>query len=326
MEKEILREKLLKTGLFIENEFLDQYLDLVIDYATVNSYVEGHHILQRVYYKHNKLEVDNSTDNMVYLAYADHCKAHWLLYWCTKSFLRNANAWTVQYMQTSYKKFTGKDKRKFEFVQEDFELLEYYFKSIKTASENLFWTEEDLAILKAEYSKVGAEGLVNKLAYPRSIQAIRLQASILKLSSPVYWTEEELQILRQYYPEEGYRCYKRLNNKSKQAVQGKAFRLGLESTWDWTDKEIARLKQYYPLYGYKCKDYLCHKSVAKIKAKALELNLSNPYEAIWSDHDVNILLTQYKTCGTKCAVYMETSHTPTQIYNKVRELKRKGLL
>lgn len=312
--------------MFIENEFLDQYVDLVTDYATINNYTEGHHILQRVYYKHNELEVDSSKANMVYLAYADHCKAHWLLYWRTKSFLRNANAWTVQYMQTSYKKFTGKDKRKFEFIQEDFELLEYYFKSIKTDGENLFWTEEDLAILKAEYSKVGAEGLVNKLAYPRSIQAIRMQASILKLPSPVFWTEEELKILTTYYPEEGYRCYKRLNNKSKQVVQSKAFRLGLESTWDWTEAEIARLKQYYPLYGYKCKDYLCHKSVAKIKAKAIELNLTNPYKTAWTTHDVDILIKYYSTLGTACSKHMENTHTASQIYNKVKDLRKKKLL
>ena len=51
MEKEILREKLLKTGLFIENEFLDQYLDLVTDYATVNSYVEASTISHRPSFK-----------------------------------------------------------------------------------------------------------------------------------------------------------------------------------------------------------------------------------------------------------------------------------
>ena len=326
MIKEQLRAKLLATELFINNTFFDQYLDLVCNYMTTNNYTEGHHILPRVYFKHNDIAIDNSPENLVSLAYADHCKAHWLLYWCTKSFLRNANAWTVQYMQTSYKKFTGRDKRKFEFVQEDFDLLEYYFKSIKKDSENLFWTEDDLTILISEYSKVGAEGLVSKLSYPRSIQAIRLQASILKLPSPVFWSEEELQILKKYYPEEGYRCYKRFTNKSKTAVQGKAFRLGLESTWDWTESEIAKLKQYYPLYGYKCKEYLCHKSIAKIKAKALELNLSNPYETTWSEHDVDILVKYYPEIGTACTKYMENTHTVSQIYNKVRDLRKKKLL
>lgn len=43
----ILKEKLLKTGYFIDNEYLDDYINLVVTPPNTNSldYTEIHHIL-----------------------------------------------------------------------------------------------------------------------------------------------------------------------------------------------------------------------------------------------------------------------------------------
>ena len=315
-----LKEKLLKTGYFIDNEYLANYIKLVENYTTDKLYTEKHHILQRAYFELNGLEVDNSKANIVKLAYADHCKAHWLLYWCTKSVLRNANAWTIQYLQASYKKYTGNNKRKFEFNQVDFELLESYWLAIKDDADNLFWIDEDLETLKLYYSDIGAEGVQKKLKYPRSIQAIRLQASLLKLTSPIYWTEEEIEKLKKYYPLEGYFCYKRFKNKTKGAIQSKAFRLKLPSSIDWTDNEIALLKKYYPLYGYKCYKYLHRKSIASIKAKAKEFGLLNPYASKWTAADIEILKNNYANLGTACQSLMSNKYTYNEIYKKAQDL------
>ena len=89
-------------------------------------------------------------------------------------------------MQSSYKKYTGKNKRKFEFSDEDFKILEYYWEQIRLDNKDLFWSLDDIEILKANYQELGAEGVQAKLKYKRSIQAIRLQASLLKLSAPIY--------------------------------------------------------------------------------------------------------------------------------------------
>ena len=49
----ILKEKLLKTGYFIDNEYLDDYINLVVTPPNTNSldYTEIHHILQKQYFK-----------------------------------------------------------------------------------------------------------------------------------------------------------------------------------------------------------------------------------------------------------------------------------
>ena len=71
-----LKVKLLNTDLFLDNEYLDQYLDLVLEKKQNSGYTEKHHILQRNYFKKNKIPIDNSEDNLITLAYCDHCKAH----------------------------------------------------------------------------------------------------------------------------------------------------------------------------------------------------------------------------------------------------------
>ena len=87
-----MKEKLLKSGWFINNEYLDQYLDLVLNKEKeYTCYTEYHHINQRKYYKLCNLPVDNSKNNLVLLSFADHVKAHWLLYNCTTGKLKAAN-------------------------------------------------------------------------------------------------------------------------------------------------------------------------------------------------------------------------------------------
>lgn len=319
MDKEALKLKLLSTNLFIDNSYLDQYLNLVVNYTTDKEYTERHHILQRAYFSLAKLPLDSTKSNIVKLSYADHCKAHWLLYWCTKSNLKNANAYAILYMQSSYKKYTGKNKRKFEFSDEDFKILEYYWEQIRLDNKDLFWSLDDIEILKANYQELGAEGVQEKLKYKRSIQAIRLQASLLKLSAPIYWTDQEIENLKLWYPQYGYFCYKKFKNKTKGAVQAKAHRLGLDSKWAWSDSEIKLLKKYYPIYGYKSTKYIPGKSVANITSKAKELKLKNPYEK-WTEYDLNILILNYKAMGVGCLKLMQQPHSISAIHSKAVSL------
>ena len=74
--KNVLKQKLLNTGLFLDNEYLDEYINLVLSNNITVGYTEKHHILQRNYFKKSNLPVDNSPDNLITLSYCDHCKAH----------------------------------------------------------------------------------------------------------------------------------------------------------------------------------------------------------------------------------------------------------
>ncbi len=47
MTKQELKIKLLNTSLFIDNNYLQEYLNLVDNYITTEDYTEKHHILPR---------------------------------------------------------------------------------------------------------------------------------------------------------------------------------------------------------------------------------------------------------------------------------------
>ena len=74
--KNVLKQKLLNTELFLDNEYLDEYINLVLSNNITIGYTEKHHILQRNYFKKSGLPLDNSPDNLITLSYCDHCKAH----------------------------------------------------------------------------------------------------------------------------------------------------------------------------------------------------------------------------------------------------------
>lgn len=84
---ENLKIKLLNTELFIDNEYLQMYCDLIeLNYNTekIKYKTQSHHILPRCYFKMIDKEVDNSKDNLVNLLLKDHVLAHCYLVLASK--------------------------------------------------------------------------------------------------------------------------------------------------------------------------------------------------------------------------------------------------
>jgi len=84
-DKLFYKQKLLRTNLFIDNEYLDQYIELIIHNKNniINNYVEKHHILPKAIFKLLNMPLDNSELNMCNLSYSDHMLAHCILTKCT---------------------------------------------------------------------------------------------------------------------------------------------------------------------------------------------------------------------------------------------------
>lgn len=86
MTREEIKTKILKTNCFIDNEYLDKYVDLIInnlDKQFVKFECDRHHIIPKNYYRKFKLRIDNSKDNIVVLTHKDHLLAHYYLYNCS---------------------------------------------------------------------------------------------------------------------------------------------------------------------------------------------------------------------------------------------------
>lgn len=79
MESQKIKEKLLKTNCFEDNEYLNKYCELIINNLSTKKEkhkTNSHHILQRSYFKYIKEQTDDSFNNKVNLTHYNHILAH----------------------------------------------------------------------------------------------------------------------------------------------------------------------------------------------------------------------------------------------------------
>lgn len=89
MTKSELRRKLISTKCFIDNEFLNLYIELILNNINTKKekfITESHHILQKAFFKEQGIKdksIINDKSNLVNLTYKDHILAHYYLYNCS---------------------------------------------------------------------------------------------------------------------------------------------------------------------------------------------------------------------------------------------------
>ena len=319
--KNVLKQKLLNTGLFLDNEYLDEYINLVLSNNITIGYTEKHHILQKNYFKKSGLPVDNSPDNLITLSYCDHCKAHWLLYFCTTGYLKKANEASIRYIVEMYKVLTGKDRNKFEFNDYDFQLLQSYMTSIVNDENSRYWTEAEVAYLKKNYCGYGTGPKCAKYLN-KPINLVNEKARLLGLSKNCPdWTEAEIEILYKYYPIEGDKVYLRIPLHSKDACRGKAKQLKIRTkNHYWTPDEISILKLNFPLVGPTGCSKLLNRNKTECKHKAARLGLiyTNNPQKVWTDEKLKLLLENKDAGISKLIQILGLSRGC--IYKKLKEI------
>ena len=319
--KNVLKQKLLNTGLFLDNEYLDEYINLVLSNNITIGYTEKHHILQRNYFKKSDLPLDNSPDNLITLSYCDHCKAHWLLYFCTTDYLKKANEASIRYIVEMYKVLTGKDRNKFEFNDYDFQLLQSYMTSIVNDENSRYWTEAEVAYLKKNYCGYGTGPKCAKYLN-KPINLVNEKARLLGLSKNCPdWTEAEIEILYKYYPIEGDKVYLRIPLHSKDACRGKAKQLKIRTkNHYWTPDEISILKLNFPLVGPTGCSKLLNRNKTECKHKAARLGLiyTNNPQKVWTDEKLKLLLENKDAGISKLIQILGLSRGC--IYKKLKEI------
>ena len=319
--KNVLKQKLLNTGLFLDNEYLDEYINLVLSNNITIGYTEKHHILQRNYFKKSSLPLDNSPDNLITLSYCDHCKAHWLLYFCTTGYLKKANEASIRYIVEMYKVLTGKDRNKFEFNDYDFQLLQSYMTSIVNDENSRYWTEAEVDYLKKNYCGYGTGPKCAKYLN-KPINLVNEKARLLGLSKNCPdWTEAEIEILYKYYPIEGDKVYLRIPLHSKDACRGKAKQLKIRTkNHYWTPDEISILKLNFPLVGPTGCSKLLNRNKTECKHKADRLGLiyTNNPQKVWTDEKLKLLLENKDAGISKLIQILGLSRGC--IYKKLKEI------
>lgn len=109
MNNKTSKEKLINT-ICVDNEYLDKMLELVernkylpVDKKSAKGR-QIHHILPRLYFRKNKLEVDNSDSNLISLSLGEHFLIHYYLWRCAKDEYKGKCACAVHFMIASHKK------------------------------------------------------------------------------------------------------------------------------------------------------------------------------------------------------------------------------
>ena len=102
MESIELRNTLLSFNVFLENEFFEKYINLIIDNQHTRSEkfkTQNHHIIPLHVYKYLNLPENNTKSNIVVLHYKDHVLAHFYLFNCTSNKqIKRANYAALQYI------------------------------------------------------------------------------------------------------------------------------------------------------------------------------------------------------------------------------------
>ena len=228
----MLKKKLLDTGYFIDNSYLADYLDLVSANSKA-TYLERHHILPRAYYNITEQEIDNSDDNLVSLSFADHCKAHWLLYYCTIDRVQYATQTAFVIM------VNGLSKHIKEYTEADFIELQEMKNQILEDSAT-FWSTDEDDFLRQNFLEFTDNELADKLN--RTEIAIRARRTFLGLQRVKMsdFTDEELAYITANFYKKELKEIANALNRSVSSIAAKCHNLGLKK-WHadpWTEEEL----------------------------------------------------------------------------------------
>ena len=132
----MLKETLIATGVFEENEYFEKYCDLIENNKNLSAIAhktQCHHILPRFYYRYNNLPLDDSSENKVNLLYKDHVLAHYYLYFCFKETrYKLANRYALDIILGS----TDISQNLDEIVEDLSSIQQFYETSRELASDN----------------------------------------------------------------------------------------------------------------------------------------------------------------------------------------------
>lgn len=323
----MLKQILLETGYFVDNSYLDEYLELIQKpFSLRESYTEKHHVVPVVVYKYlfsesnskaaRKLADNDKNNFIVDLLFCDHCKAHWLLYCCTLREVKASNA-------RAYICMTGRKLTEpVELTEEDYISLQKNRDQMKKEN-SYYWTAEEQQFLYENYAQLPFKELTNQLG--RTKGAIMREANILGLKRGRYWTVEEKQWLIQNYLNHSRAYCAAFLQKSEAGIHKQCKQLNLTKPCTrWTADDDSWLLSHCSSLTEleQCCQYL-GRSFNAVVTRLSQLKVSLPYipksifkakrlectrRHCWSPQEEQWLLANYKSLGLmECAKHFAVS-------------------
>ena len=275
-----LKEALLSFDGVIDNEYLDQYIELVnstISFSDAD-YAERHHVIPVAFYKEKyncnsrpEAEFDfankDTQNKLVLLRYRDHCLAHWLLTKCTSGILLRTSVTTFINM-TGDNSLLNKDTLSEDLLQK----IQEYRNALREESD-LFWSAwQDQWLIENRATKTFKEcaEFLNKPDY-----CIQTRCRLLGLLKRPGWTTEEEQYLIANYGKYPIKHLSKHLSRSYDSIAAKANALELTKASKYTPEQETWLTENY-IYKCslkECADYL-NRTMKSIITKVNELGIS----------------------------------------------------
>ena len=278
---EELKQKLLATSYFVDNEYLNDYILLITNCEVRKEAfkTQQHHIIPKTYFKHLKIEIDNSSDNLVELLYINHVKAHWLLQKCTIGFLKRNNGYAIRFL------INNKNFNTYNPTEADWNSLQkLYETSILSVDEDNFknYYQNHTNIETAKYFNINKALVVdlakkyNCLKNPKkkSYKA-RTEIDISKLYDYYISTEHSLVETAKYFGVDKSTIIRRLNDGNISQLKNKyKHNKRIDYKRHLTDQEIIKFKTYYNNHTIKELSEEFNMSNSCVKAYIKKLNIS----------------------------------------------------
>lgn len=274
MTKQEFKQWLLSKGAFIDNDYLDQYVHLIFDHDKVTAgYRELHHSLPVLMYKTDtvrsrlaavKLADEDANNLKVHLLYGDHCKAHWLLYFCTLDKLKSGNYYALKRLVAMCGHLLKSDKIT-DLSESDFERIQQYLNDVANDEFSRAWSQAETDFLLANYEARGQTYCARALQ--KSKQAVSSKARTLGLKMDKWWSDEEVLFLKQHFSYENLEFCSEQLKRTKKAIIGKASLLGLSPANLYTEADKQFMIEHYPKEGV----YFCAEHLGRTKAAVRRL-------------------------------------------------------
>ena len=262
----MLKDYLLSLGCFIDNKYLDEYLDFIEQPFILSDYSEYHHIIPVSFYINDysvdrhiteTIALQDPNNRLVKLSYSDHFYAHWLLYNCTTGKVKAASAKALLAMSGNQDILKLSKLNILEIKQQ-----------IKKDSSYYWSADEDSQLAELYANNVTADVIAEKLN--KTVSATKTRISRLCLSNRI-WTNQEIEWLKQNYKRGKSFCAKYLN-RSELSIEHKITRLRVSSR-QWTAQDVGWLKANYKKYTKEELAAYLNRSVSSIYSKLARLGL-----------------------------------------------------
>ena len=167
-----IKFELINTGLFLDDEWLEQYVALMTRNLTTEKEqykTQRHHIIPRYCYFSKNISVNNSKENIIHLSIIDHVYAHYYLTRCsTTDYSKYANESSIKYIcrtDKSIKEILSNLPYYSDMYEEYIKLNSQMQKGKRTKEDNPFYgkhhSEETKAHLKKHHAHLSGENHPN---------------------------------------------------------------------------------------------------------------------------------------------------------------------